>query len=220
MSLYYYGPGNWSIGNVRLPELGVSELFGGDKQSLRSSTLRNINVPTKTSYPTTDNIYQTRNTVYTPSQSANKNYSYTRSLNVNTNPDPQQNYLNDLRRNEVVNREGDLKSIRDQIIKQADSMYKSAERNYRSRLGELESTRNEMQSVLERSFNDQIKRIEGGRQNQIEQLDNARNLVDTNQKNTFRELANNTASALQAANQGLGAYGASDSNATNMYVMQ
>jgi len=42
-NLGYYGPGNWSIGNFRMPELGLTEKFGGGSDtSLSDATRRRI----------------------------------------------------------------------------------------------------------------------------------------------------------------------------------
>ena len=195
-SLYGYGSGNW----FGLPEFGLTEMFGGNKNSLNNAKVLTAG----------NNLKQVLGTSTTGggtslNSSGGGSGTYNKTSLISD--------INRLGQSEAKQIDSQANNLSDQI----DDLYDASYDVYKGRLGEVPQMESELMGQAQSGYDAQRKNIEYGQGVQLGRLDQNMGEVDTMQKEGSRGIAQDTIASMNAANQKLGAFGASDSSAKNMY---
>ena len=221
-----YGAGSWSLGGYSLPEFGLTEALGGEKQSLSDATLRsygqpvNMSVDPKT-YAPSPSYYADQVSTPEPTMTeapggyslpddpgARADYkSWQKEHSGSTYPD----YVDMLksketedyerRKKEASNISSSFRPIYTELDRQLASL-PGQQGEYQQSLGELEGL--------------QQQSIETERSKGLEHLEGSKEVQKTESKHALRNLAEDIRNSMQAAGQYIGTLGAGDSSATYM----
>lgn len=201
------GFGNWR----GLPELGITEMFGGNKASVEQAKQNPINMSN-----IRDIAYQIQNPNNPTSYSSGKVLGASATSNNPTSSGSYSSSSGGAPKSDGSsggdNSGPDDSAIRDSI----DSRYNDAMKYLDQKAGLLPSRQAEDTGFVNEQYNTQLTGLDQSNQAAQQKLDAARNTVSTNKANSIRELGSNLRQMLTATGMQLGAMGAGDSSASQV----
>lgn len=201
--------GDWARARA-LPELGISEMFGGNKRSLNLSNaqkdLKNV------AYPTTGQTSGASST-----QGSVGNYNYTVGSNSSANKYSSMVDQNHKSNKDLISNEGaeNEKRMREALSK-ARKMYDPVFSDLSAREAQLPQTQSELLGVVDMGQQTQEGIINRGKEQGLGTLGVAEGDARQEGKKSIRDISGNISSAVSAFGQKLGSMGAGDSSAANM----
>lgn len=201
---------NYGIGNWGLPELGVTEFFGGNDSSVGNAQYRTAaaNLPQgPMSYFGPEDVLGVSDQ-RTPTQGSSTQTN-TSSSNSGSNSGSSSGGMSSEERR--------IREEQDRIRRSINSGYDDYFNYLDNTLSGLGGQRNAQQGIIESSYNSSLGDLGLQRQQGLQSLDSNRQDAQYNQNSNLRDIANNIRNQFMAGNVYLGARGAGDSSASNQY---
>jgi hypothetical protein len=207
MANNYAGGGNW----FGLPELGITELFGGKTGSIDRAVAGDN--PGGQLTPYAQQKLNTQSSKTSPGGSTLGASNYTNLMKTGTSAvSNNRDYALQLEQE----RQAAEKKAREQLIKQTKKSYDPFFSELKRQEAQIPTIESELLGNVNTGFQNQSDVINRGREAGIQQADASAGEVRKNQATSLRDLALNLGNAVSAFGQKLGGMGAGDSSAANM----
>lgn len=199
----YLGPGNWEIGNTRLPELNITEFFGGKKKSLDDSAYRTAAAESGTPLNASSII-------------VNSSASYPRTTTTSGSGSGLPSSGGDGGDGDIPKGDKPDEPSLEDLLRDVHKQYAPVLSDIDQRIQMLEPQKAEFMGNLASQYGTQQGLVQNALEQGQTQLQQNEAEAYGTEKKTLRTLADDIRNLLNAGNMKLGSMGASDSSATEM----